>query len=92
MAYELGASVKFAPHITGEVAVLNTKNAYTGWRAFARNEKTGEYVEVFESCQESQYVQGVNQGFWFRSTHETRDAAWDYASKAYRWINKKKGK
>jgi hypothetical protein len=89
MAYELGGTFNY-DHWTMPIVTIDTKNPYTGFRAFARNEKTGDYREVFELAQEKLYVQGVNQGMWTRSTHETRDIAWDYASKAYRFMNKEK--
>lgn len=88
MAYELGGTFNY-DHWTMPIVTIDTKNVYTGFRAFARNEATGDYREVFELYQESQYVQGVNQGAWFRSTHETREAAKKFASQAYRWMNKK---
>lgn len=87
MAYELGGTFNY-DHWTMPIVTIDTKNVYTGFRAFARNEKTGDYREVFESYQESQYVQGVNQGAWYRATHETREDAKRLASQAYRWMNK----
>lgn len=88
MAYELGAEKTFSK-FSDKVGVLDTKNAYTGFRAFARNEKTGTYREVFGvSKEEGAYVDGSFQGFSFRHTHETKAEAFALANKAYRWLNK----
>ena len=87
MAYELGGTFRY-DHWTMPIVTIDTKNAYTGFRAFARDEATGDYREVFELYQESQFVQGVNQGFWNRCTHENRDDAKHFASVAYRAMNK----
>jgi hypothetical protein len=72
--------------ITAPVFVLNTKNAYVGFRAFARRPE-GDYVEVLEYAQEQMWVDGTNEGAWSASTYETSDQAFRDAYRAYRWLN-----
>jgi hypothetical protein len=75
--------------LTGKLIVQAPRNAIEGWRAFARIEKTGKYREVFGLSQEDNtWIQGVNEGFWFHHTHDSREQAIELASRAYRWINK----
>lgn len=88
MTYQLGAEINF-PKFSGKVGVLNTKNAYVGFRAFARNEKTGTYREVLGlSKEEGCWVDGGFEGSYFAHTHDTKDQAAKLAWRAYRWLNK----
>jgi hypothetical protein len=91
MTYTLGGEFTFNKLTSADkVATLNTKHALTGFRAFARVEKTGKYREIFGISQEDEgtWVQGVNEGFWFHHTHEDKATASKLAWKAYRWLNK----
>jgi len=88
--YQLGAEVTFKT-FTGKVGIQDTKNAYVGFRAFARIEKTGAYREVLGSSREEGsdlWVQGEYQGAYITHTHDTKDEANRLAWKAYRWLNK----
>lgn len=87
MRYELGGRIRFSPKITSEIAWKN-KGGYEGVLAYARDERTGEYVRVYEVAPE-QYVDGEPQA-WSSGNYETVEAAKAGASKAYRWINKGK--
>ncbi|AGR47863.1 hypothetical protein PHIM7_161 [Sinorhizobium phage phiM7] len=87
MAYELGGTFNY-DHWTMPIVTIDTKNVYTGFRAFARNEATGDYREVFQLVQEQLFVQGVNQGACYRATHDTREEAKKFASQAYYRMNK----
>ena len=89
MTYQIGAKVNLPKHFSGKTGIVDTKNFLTGFRAFARVEKTGEYFEVFGISQEDGWVDGTNEGFWFHHTHETREDAEKCAWKAYRWLNRK---
>jgi hypothetical protein len=86
MTYQLGAEINFKG-FTGKVGIKN-EGGIVGFRAFARNEKTGTYREVLGCSQEDGWVDGANEGFWFNHTHDTKDEAATLAWKAYRWLNK----
>lgn len=85
MSYQLGG--EFNLKATGAIVTIN-KGGYVGFRAFARNQKTGTYREVFGVSSNTEWVDGQDQGGYFHHTHETKDEAWKLASKAYRWLNK----
>ena len=86
MSYQLGAEYNLEGR-TGQIIVRNTKNAYVGFRAFARA-KNGCYREVFGVSSNTEWVDGCDQGGYFHHTHETQAEAIKLASKAYRWLNK----
>jgi hypothetical protein len=85
--YELGARQKFSPAITSAIAWKNTKSV-EGIKAWARDEKTGEYVRVYETGP-TMWVDNEPQA-WSTGNFETVDAAQKFASMAYRYINKGK--
>lgn len=91
MTYQLGGEFNFKT-VNGEIVIRKPKDAqeacFVGFRAFARNNKTGTYREVFGLSQEQEWVDGTNEGFWFHHTHDSRENAVKLASKAYRWLNK----
>lgn len=89
MTYQLGAARTFKT-FTGKVAIQNTGCPYTGFRAFARNEKTGSYREVLGLSREEGdlWVQGEFDGSWITHTHDTKDEASALGWKAYRWMNR----
>lgn len=82
--YELGARSKFSG-LTGGIVWKNTKSV-EGVLAWARDEKTGEYVRVYETGADI-WVDGEPQS-WSSGNFESVEAAQKFASKAYRWINK----
>lgn len=89
MSYQLGGEFTFNKLTSADkVATLNTKHALTGFRAFARNNRTGKYREVLGVSQEQEWVDGTNEGFWFHHTHDSKETASKLAWKAYRWLNK----
>ena len=83
--YELGARQKFSAAITNPIAWKNTESV-EGVLAWARDEATGEYVRVYENGP-TIWVDNEPQA-WSTGNFETVDAAQEFASKAYRWINK----
>lgn len=83
--YELGARSRFADTITGGIVWKNTKSI-EGVLAWARDERTGEYVRVYETGP-TEWVDNQPQA-WSTGNFETVEAAKEFASKAYRWINK----
>lgn len=85
--YELGARSKFA-NLTGGIVWKNTKSI-EGVKAWARDERTGEYVRVYETGP-TEWVDNEPQA-WSSGNFESVEAAQKWASKAYRWINKRKG-
>lgn len=84
VSYELGASFKFEK-LTAPLAWKNTKSI-EGVIAYARNERTGEYVRVYEVGPE-EWVDGQPQS-WSRGNFGNVEDAQKFASKAYRYINK----
>ncbi len=84
VSYELGARQTFATK-TGPILVQNTKTL-EGVLAWARDERTGQYVRVFE-VGPTEWVQNEPQA-WSRGNFETVESARTFASKAYRWINR----
>lgn len=83
VSYELGARQTFTTK-TGPILVRNTKTL-EGVLAWARDERTGDYVRVFE-VGPTEWVQDEPQA-WSRGNFETVESARIFASKAYRWIN-----
>lgn len=82
--YELGARSRF-PSMTGAILWKN-EGGYAGVLAWARCNRTGEYVRVYEVGPE-EWVQGEPQS-WSRGNFETVESAKKFASKAYRWLNR----
>lgn len=82
--YELGARSRF-PSMTGAILWKNTKSI-EGVIAFARCNRTGEYVRVYEVAAD-EFVQGEAQS-WSSGNFETVESAKAAASKAYRWLNR----
>ena len=87
MGYTLGESHN-RPGRTGEILLIDSKSIITGVRAFVRIEASGLYREVRDLTQENMWVDNTNEGAWKEGPHETRDAAIQAASKAYRYVNK----
>lgn len=85
-SYELGARHTF-PTLTAAIAWKNTKSV-EGVLAWARDERTGEYVRVYE-VGPTEWVDDEPQA-WSSGNFESVEDAQNFASKAYRWINKKK--
>lgn len=84
-SYELGETVRFPAHINSGIC-WNSKNPLEGVKAWARNEKTGEYVRVFE-VGPTEWVDGQPQA-WSSGNFENVADAQKFASKAYRYINR----
>lgn len=84
MAYELGTRISF-PKLTGAIAWKDTKSI-EGVIAYARDERTAEYVRVYD-VEAHSYVQGIAQGF-DRGNFDNVEAARRKALQAYRWLNK----
>lgn len=88
MTYQIGGEIKFSNKFSAKVGIQPV-GGYVGYRAFARNEKTGTYREVFGLSQEDGcFVDGNFEGSMIRHTHETKSEASATAWKAYRWLNK----
>lgn len=85
VSYELGARSKFA-NLTGGIIWKDTKSI-EGVKAWARDERTGEYVRVYENGP-TEWVDNEPQA-WSTGNFETVETAKKWASVAYRWINKK---
>lgn len=84
--YELGARSNFA-NLTGGI-VWKKGDAIEGVKAWARDEKTGEYVRVFETAPDI-WADNEPQS-WSSGNFETVEAAQKFASMAYRYINKRR--
>jgi hypothetical protein len=82
--YELGARQTFA-NLTGGIVWKNTKSI-EGVKAWARDERTGEYVRVLETGP-TEWVDDEPQA-WSTGNFETVEAAQKFASMAYRYLNK----
>lgn len=82
--YELGSRVKFTK-VTAAICWKNT-GSIGGIIAYARDNRTSEYVRVYEVMPE-EFVQGEPQSF-SRGNFEDVETAKQFASMAYRWINK----
>ena len=87
-SYELGARTRF-PGLSAGIAWKNTKTI-EGVLAWARDEKTGEYVRVYE-VGPTEWVDNEPQA-WSSGNFESTEDAQKFASKAYRWINKGRGR
>ena len=88
-SYQLGARSRFSDAITAGICWKN-KGGFEGVLAWARDERTGEYVRVYEVGPE-EWVQGEPQS-WTSGNFATIDSAKKWASTAYRYLNKgKKG-
>jgi hypothetical protein len=85
ISYNLGGRFK-AGKITDQVYICKGKNPFDGWKAFARDEEKGNYVQVFE-VGPTEWVQGEPQA-WSHGNFSTKEDAHKYASKAYHYINK----
>jgi hypothetical protein len=84
--YQLGARSNFAS-LTGGI-VWKKGDAIEGVKAWARDEKTGEYVRVLETGP-TEWVDNEPQA-WSSGNFETVDDARKFASMAYRYINKRR--
>jgi hypothetical protein len=82
--YELGARHSF-PTLTGGIVWKDTKSI-EGVLAWARDERTGEYVRVYETGP-TEWVDGEPQA-WSTGNFESIEDAKKWASTAYRWMNK----
>jgi hypothetical protein len=83
--YTLGRRVRFSAKFTSPIGMTDTKSI-EGVKAWARDEETGEYIQVFE-YQPEEFVQGEPQSA-SEGNFETIEDARKWAQKAYRWINK----
>lgn len=83
-SYELGGRVTF-PKLTKGIAWKNTKSI-EGVLAYARDERTGEYVRVYEVGPE-EWVQGIPQSY-SSGNFATVETAQRFATKAYNFINR----
>lgn len=86
-SYELGqrfTSKKFS----GAIVWQNTKSI-EGVKAWARDERTAEYVRVYETGP-TEWVDGQPQA-WSTGNFESVDDAKKWATTAYRWLNKGRG-
>lgn len=83
-SYELGARFQ-SKKFTGPI-LWNNKGGVEGVLAYARDEKTGEYVRVYE-VGPTEWVDGEPQS-WSSGNFENIETAKKYAGKAYRWINR----
>lgn len=86
MAYTLGGIIKFSNKFSAPVGVKN-EGEIGGFRAFARR-PDGNYNEVFQTYQESGWVDGTNEGAWGTSTWDTKEEALKAARNAYRHLNR----
>ncbi len=82
--YELGARSKF-PKLTAGIAWVKG-DAIEGVKAWARVEKTGEYVRVYETAP-TEWVDDQPQA-WSSGNFETVEDAKKWAGTAYRYLNK----
>lgn len=83
--YELGGRTNL--DATGAIVIRwNAQNPIEGIKAFARDERSGEYVRVYE-VGPTEWVDNQPQA-WSSGNFESKDSARHFASKAYRWINK----
>jgi hypothetical protein len=82
--YQLGARYGFKK-FSDAILILNTKSI-EGVKAWARDEKRGEYVQVLETGP-TEWVDDEPQA-WSTGNFETVEAARKWASTAYRYLNK----
>lgn len=82
--YTLGKRVKFGANITNELAWKDHKDV-RGIEMYARDMRTGEYVQVLETAPE-QYVDGEAQA-WSTGNFGTMEAAQKFGAMAWRYIN-----
>ena len=82
--YELGARQSFAS-VTGGIVWKNTKS-FEGVKAWARDERTGEYIRVYETGP-TEWVDDEPQA-WSTGNFESVETAQKFASMAYRYINR----
>lgn len=83
--YTLGRTRKFSPNITSELA-WKVGDAIEGVTIYARNERTGEYVQVLEHAV-TEWVDGEAQA-WSSGNFSDLDTAKKFASMAYRYLNR----
>jgi hypothetical protein len=84
--YALGGRSKFTK-LTAAIAWSKpSSNPLIGIAAYARDERTGEYVRVYEVMPE-EFVQGEPQS-WSQGAFEDVETAKHCAWMAYRYINK----
>lgn len=84
ITYELGARSTF-PSLTGGVVWKNTKSI-EGVKAWARDERTGEYVRVYETAPDIWVDDEVQS--WTTGNFESVEDAQKWASAAYRYLNR----
>lgn len=89
VSYELGASYKLDAKFTAGLVWKDT-NSIEGVRMYVRNEKTGEYVRIYEVGPD-QWVDGQPQS-WSRGNFGSVKTAREFGSKAYRYINRRNAK
>jgi len=83
--YELGARFKFPANITAELAWKDTKSV-EGIKMFARDNRTGEYVQVLENAPDL-YVDSEVQSYTV-GNFASMENAQKFGAMAYRFINK----
>ena len=88
ISYELGQRFK-SEKFTAPCVWKNTKTI-EGVLVWARDERTGEYVRVYEvrPSDPDGWIQGVYEGSYSSGNFETVESARVMAGKAYRWINR----
>lgn len=82
--YELGGRVDFTKN-TGPLVVIN-KGPIGGIELYARDEKAGNYIQVFEVAP-SIWVDNEIQA-WESGNFGDMESARKLGTKAYNWINK----
>ena len=87
-SYELGSRAR-SSKFTSEIVWKDTKSI-EGVLAWARDERTGEYVRVYE-VGPTEWVDNEPQA-WSSGNFETLADAKKWASIAYKWINKNQGR
>jgi hypothetical protein len=83
-SYELGARYNFQK-FTAPI-VWNDTKSIEGVIAYARDERSKQYVRVYEVAP-TEWVQGEPQS-WSRGNFENVESAKVMARKAYKWLNK----
>lgn len=84
VSYDLGGRMK-TEKFTSALVWADTKSI-EGVKIWARDERNGEYVRVYEVAPD-EFVQHEVQS-WTRGNFETVEAAKAMAGKAYRYLNR----
>lgn len=84
VGYELGGRSTFSK-VKGQIC-WKDEGPIGGVAAWARDERTGDFVRVLEVFEE-EFVQGEPQS-WSSGNFDSVEDAKKFASKAYRYLNK----